>query len=313
MAGAGSDGQGPAAGGEGAPRSGEKNEVIAQEWMSARTLWLSCRHGAVPAEDRAFLDTWLSGDQPRWSSREDDWFHLNQVAQRLALHLPGPQLALEFRTLVDLARERKLASAAAYAENIRHFPIPAADPVTVQQRALYLALLYDLQAGFVTQRLARRLRRQSAALLTWLGGGALVLTFLMLGVWSWLNGIPAARVAGQFPLLLAVGLLGALGAYFSRITGFRADVARIGFDEVTNAYRWSMLLVHLMVGLIGAMVLFVVIGAGLIKGPAFPDLGALLGDPPGLSWPDLAKLSVWSFLAGFSERLVPDTLARAGR
>jgi hypothetical protein len=37
-------------------------------------------------------------------------------------------------------------------------------------------------------------------------------------------------------------------------------------------------------------------------------------DPSGLSilapTEDLAKLLVWSFLAGFSERLIPDTLER---
>jgi hypothetical protein len=73
--------------------------------------------------------------------------------------------------------------------------------------------------------------------------------------------------------------------------------------------------------MIGVIIFYYFLCSGLIDGSAFPKLsGVAVGTSKkelGLAELDvlaptmnLAKLLVWSFIAGFSERLVPTTLDR---
>jgi hypothetical protein len=78
-----------------------------------------------------------------------------------------------------------------------------------------------------------------------------------------------------------------------------------------------------LLGAIFAVILALMFVAGLLKGSVFPDFFVPLGGTPrGLpffhfTWDTLprssaeyAKLFIWAFLAGFAERLVPDSLDR---
>ncbi|MER8543840.1 hypothetical protein NKJ87_29065 [Mesorhizobium sp. M0027] len=134
-----------------------------------------------------------------------------------------------------------------------------------------------------------------------------------------------------------VSAFGILGAYFSRVMRFQMNIQTFGFEDVMTEYQPRMLYVRLLYGMIGAFIFYFLLRSGIIGGAAFPDLGNIsvgehvvwqasesgvspssthskIMDPSGLTilgpTADLAKLLVWSFLAGFSERLVPDTLDR---
>ena len=126
------------------------------------------------------------------------------------------------------------------------------------------------------------------------------------------------------PILAFVALSGALGAFFSALTrlysleNLPAALIRPGFT-LGNWHLFLYALIPSITGIIGAVFLYVTIAAGIVDGDLFQKfkcdasacdgLTGLLSYSPA-SVKDYAKALVWGFIAGFSERLVPDALSR---
>lgn len=127
------------------------------------------------------------------------------------------------------------------------------------------------------------------------------------------------------PLLLLVMLAGMLGAYFSALTRlYRVDEA--GAALITPTVKalggWYMAMysaVPPIVGAIAAVVLYLLFVSELVQSDLFPSIECIAGKScKSISelmknyWPvepsDYGKALVWSFVAGFSERFVPDLL-----
>lgn len=127
---------------------------------------------------------------------------------------------------------------------------------------------------------------------------------------------------------------GAFGAYFSRLIDISMYSGRFSTIELESAGTWRNLFLRGAVGILGAFVLFLFLKSGLLQGNMFPDFtkmgldfisyngsadggtdaaakAASLLETMHLIMPSnaLALLAMWSFLAGFSERLVPSILA----
>ena len=127
------------------------------------------------------------------------------------------------------------------------------------------------------------------------------------------------------PLLLLVMLAGMLGAYFSALTRlYRVDEA--GAALITPTVKalggWYMAMyaaVPAIVGAIAAVVLYLLFVSELVQSDLFPSIECISGKScKSISelmqnyWPvepsDYGKALVWAFIAGFSERFVPDLL-----
>lgn len=126
-----------------------------------------------------------------------------------------------------------------------------------------------------------------------------------------LSGFWLALVAGVF------------GAAFSMISQSSKRVREATLDDIEAISRPVQMLIRVSLGAGGAGILYFIFKASLIDGVVFPNLDslgfakmktveasndALLGTF--IPNKDLAALMVWSFLAGFSERLVPSFLDR---
>lgn len=90
------------------------------------------------------------------------------------------------------------------------------------------------------------------------------------------------------------------------------------------SHSWAMILVIPIYGGIFALVLYVLFISGLIEGELFPqfyvpafsvppttqDIAEFLRTTYPSSGADFAKLMFWTFVAGFSERLVPQIISK---
>jgi len=131
---------------------------------------------------------------------------------------------------------------------------------------------------------------------------------------------------GGVTIMIAVIVAGAGGGFVSslrRLYSFQDIFPRHEYVQLfrrLNFYVVAYSLVPAIVGMIGAVIVYLVFAAGLLKGDLFPEFHCAIGqcdDFHGFvsNWAPKdaaanAKAIVWGFIAGFSERFVPDILNR---
>ena len=123
---------------------------------------------------------------------------------------------------------------------------------------------------------------------------------------------------------------GGLGALFSRFLVLQQSDLQVSVDDAAAYYSFRYILLRVIVGIVGAIIVYFFVGTGLVEGDLVPKITRLsfqpaVLDPNGqkgvltlfgrltltamVPTKDFALLVIWSFLAGFSERLVPNLLS----
>jgi|GEM_PF-930599 len=99
---------------------------------------------------------------------------------------------------------------------------------------------------------------------------------------------------------------GWLGAAFSMLMSLNYRLREItrNLDALKVQRRWGFIVSRVIIGIGASMIFLYFIQAGIINGPLFPQLAVPLDSK------NFALLVVWSFLAGFSEKLVPNLLTK---
>ena len=147
-------------------------------------------------------------------------------------------------------------------------------------------------------------------------------------------GLVAVFIVGMFvcfytkfdpPLYALLVMCGMMGAFFSALTRlYNVDDISVALISPTvsrlgGTYLLMYSFVPMIVGAVASVVLYMVFVADLVTGGLFPTLqckGAdsctalkdLLTSYAPAEAKDYGKALIWAFVAGFSERLVPDTL-----
>jgi hypothetical protein len=189
-------------------------------------------------------------------------------------------------------------------------------------RSLLLRIMERLHWHAKKRYLSRPIRKQATKNILWCMLAAFLLAvFPYIAIWvDWREGTLAPYWT-LFALYTAL-TSGLLGAFFSRLLTIQRDWANMTLEEVFLHREFSYSLLRAGVGVCGALVMFFFFKSGLVNGALFPTFEKMALELVKASEPnmwfvvpskDLALVTVWCFLAGFSESLVPSILTSTER
>lgn len=290
--------------------------------MLVERLYAACsdREGRIQASQGA-LEAVLK--------RPSGWRN-SYLAERLILGtMSTEKLQVEAkRRLID-AETLKLPSLAVYKLEIERIG-PEIGNDQAQAARLYSVvdrLVNDAQWGFLKQSLSRTYSAVYVQRLYCLFSAIILLFFWIVfqiasGPSGSDGGDPAPAELVGFWIAVVTGVL---GAAFSMITKANNRVANATLDDLRSMVTVGSLGLRLAFGAGAATILYFLFEAELIQGTMFPKLESanLVNICSEVCAPDcktsvgcwvptkdFAALMVWSFLAGFSESLVPSFLGR---
>ncbi|MET0795377.1 MAG: hypothetical protein ABW061_27910 [Polyangiaceae bacterium] len=218
-----------------------------------------------------------------------------------------PFAILRQRSLVHRARLLALVGPEASAAFSAAFPAPTSDPNAVDAlRTESLGVLMEIQRLRHVQTEFERLRNRLIAI-SMVPGFVFVLLALRYSELFW-----------RMPLAQIAATLGFLGGYLSvllRVGALRWSLKYAANYQQVDRLFWNVFLnfyLSLLEGSLGAIVLYIAFSTGLFTVGLFPAIpgggkGVLMADA--LNHADLTRLMLWSIVAGFSERAVPDFLS----
>jgi hypothetical protein len=214
----------------------------------------------------------------------------------------APSIRLEYKDCVGVD---------AYREYEAGKPPPATEADENELRTDVEQLQAELQWLYIIQPLEEKSRN---SLTKWL---LLAMFLLTLAIIAWIV-LWRTMLGEKVPPVGFVLFAGALGATFSAQR--RIQTTAGGRSTLVNIIRSGSVRLSVqiapVIGALSAMVLAFLFASGLLSGALFPEFtvtalfNPLVLGAGGTADAVFAKLMIWSFIAGFAERLVPDALDR---
>jgi len=285
--------------------------------LSTFWVWLQGQLTEDAKARGALLITELNG---LLRDRGEDFSWIEAIRAELLMLplLPEPALDSQMRRRLDQAQREGTISPERYAEAIKRFFDKDAPASLEVKREGYRALLTELHQYFLNRRFRRDQRSETARVLKWFTIWILVLALLPIVAFSLIEPLtdgwftPKYLMQSLLFCTAAAGLFGILGAFFSRLVSFQSRLQAFGFEQLLNAFSAQFIVVRCAMGMFGAVIFYFLMRSGLLGGTLFLE-ELKFEDDSAKFVANFAKLIVWSFIAGWSERLVPETLERTER
>lgn len=277
-------------------------------------------------------------------SEDSAWTEAYCLERLMVLLEPAESILMKIRTRLDeAASERVLAEprlrAALIVAEERALDKTKTPPALIQEEVPNLrALLLDVleEKHWTLQRKFHGRPAYKSAVRRIVVAGLISFTLFMLPFFLVYfraysfneKGLGASPLYAYTALPLYMALTaGLFGAYFSRLWYIQQAAGHFSLGELKTAREVMSILLRGCVGMCGGLIVFFFLRSGLVSGELFPDFSelglweegfSLRNNPESenvetlrliLPSPSLALLTIWCFLAGFSERLVPSILS----
>lgn len=288
--------------------------------------WLRVKAGlaaGAPDPDPRLTEIFAAALAPGYDMR-NAYPDANEAELRLVAQLGRP--ALEAKGLAYVARAQRLAvpgleDLAAAVAAARADP---GDPGTTQMRETLLEVLSATHARFADRRSNRKARNDIATRLSWAAVVVVLIPLLAVAAaFLWQGGaMTFFEIAGKYSLMSMI-YSGAVGAIFSRLWAFQSHAGELTYEDLHRNYRKWLIFLRVFIGGIAAFVVYYLIASGIIAGELFPQVengsfgtlwtSGMVQDSTQrytMPMPNFAKLVIWCFVAGFSERFIPDRLGQ---
>lgn len=271
------------------------------------------------------VDMLKSFERPGTVPRGFEWDETYKAERLIALLLGGGQLRQEISARLQELASQSLSEADSLRrdyETLLKAPgdsqQSSADDATL--RAFLVRVMEALHWNAKKKYLARPIRKQATKIILY---GVIISFLLLIAPYVMLNFGKEGEPTKWWSLFALYTVLtsGLLGAFFSRLMTIQRSWAEMTIDEVFVQREISYTLLRAGVGMCGALVVYVFLRSEFVSGPLFPTFTdvairyvAVAGhEAVNMTFvmpsKDLALLTFWCFLAGFSEALVPNILA----
>ncbi|MCJ8269387.1 MAG: hypothetical protein MJK04_08290, partial [Psychrosphaera sp.] len=144
---------------------------------------------------------------------------------------------------------------------------------------------------------------------------ASILMFFSLDNMRLLKSVMVVGTDVQTEFIISALSAGWMGACFSMLFRLKGDIQQQSLSELNAMNRIDNLISRSLIGGVSGLIIFFAFEASLLQGALFPELlfdskGGFISDDNGLNKAH-ATLVFWAFLAGFSEKMVPNLLTKA--
>jgi len=238
----------------------------------------------------------------------NSWQDAYRAEQLLIPILPDQRLDSEINR--RMRQSRKMLDP----ETIKAYAEEPRDTAT-HKRSLLANLTADLQWAYSSRTLRRECLHCATVTGCWFFIGAFILFFLSIMFSSLLIHL---LNYGTYLMLHAI-LAGALGASYSTLTTVKTYPQDVPVEKVQTLCSFGYILSRILIGLCAAQILVFFLQSGVFSGELIPCLDrehiASMEAPDWRLIPSIiidkrfSLLTIYSFLAGFSEKLIPNLLS----
>ncbi len=253
-----------------------------------------------------------------------EWDELHKAERLMALLYAGQQLRQEISVRLQDLVDDKVAGAAGLRRDYEVLLLPQGDATPVPDDSLLRAfLLRVLEARHWHDKrkyLARPIRKTATKIILLGVIISLVALLVPYGVLNFSAGADLGPWWSLFALYTAL-TAGLMGAFFSRLTTIHRDWSNMNLEDVFLHRELSYTLLRAGVGVCGALIVYFFLRSEMVTGTLFPNFDKIAiefvrvpaDNAVAMAFvmpsDSLALLTVWCFLAGFSEKFVPNILA----